>query len=96
LTCAFPPTRPIHFFIPKARLASLLLTCLNAFGRSTLGIDLNVWLACRVFSLTDPFALTCSTLYAPHGPFPEKAADNVTVQVFRKECPRELKKAALA
>ena len=72
------------------------LNCLHALRRSTLGLDLYLWLTYRTFSLTQPLALAWKQLYIQHGPFPEKAGDNVTVQAFRKKCLRELKKIKLA
>ena len=72
------------------------LNCLHALRRSSLGLDLYLWLTYRTFSLTQPLALTWKQLYIQHGPFPEKAGDNVTVQNFRKKCLRELKKIKLA
>ena len=72
------------------------LNCLHALRRSTLGLDLYLWLTYRTFSLTDPLPLTWKDLYKQLGPFPEKAEDSVTVQAFRKKCLRELTKIKLA
>ena len=72
------------------------INCLQALRKSSLGLDLYLWLTYRTFSLREPLSLTWKQLYVQHGPFPEKAGDNVTVQAFRKKCLRELKKIQLA
>ena len=66
------------------QLIPIDLNCLQALRRSTLGLDLHLWLTYRIFSLTQLLAWTSKQIYAQYVPFPEKAGDNVTVQAFRK------------
>ena len=68
------------------------LNCLHVLRRSALGLHLYLWLSCRTFSLTHPFALTWKPVYARHRIFPEEAGDDLTVRNFCKKCLRELKK----
>ena len=69
---------------------------LKALKRSSLGLDLYLWLTYRTFSLKRPMQLSWRRLYRQFGADPAKADDNVTVQAFRKECLRELKKIKTA
>ena len=68
------------------------LNCLHVLSRSALGLHLYLWLTCRTFSLTHPFALTWKPVYAQHRFFPEEAGDDLTVRNFCRKCLRELKK----
>ena len=68
------------------------MNILRALKRSSLGLDLYLWLIYRTFSLRHPVQLAWRRLYRQFGADPAKADDNVTVQAFRKECLRELKK----
>ena len=72
------------------------LNTLTALKRSPLGLDLYLWLTYRMFSLRAPLQLTWPRLYRQFGVDPTKANDNLTVQHFRKECLRELKKIKIA
>ena len=72
------------------------LNCLHALRRSTMDLDLCLWFTCLTFSFADPLALIWGQVYTQHGPFPDKAGDDLTVQNFRKKCLRELKKIKLA
>ena len=74
----------------------LNLNTLNALKRSPLGLDLYLWAVYRIFSLTRAMRLSWPTLYRQFGVDLSRANDNVTVQRFRKDCLRELKKIKLA
>ena len=68
------------------------MNILTALKRSPLGLDLYLWLTYRNFALTSPLRLAWTSLYRQFGSDPAKAVDNITVQNFRKDCLRELKK----
>ena len=72
------------------------MNALKALKRSPLGLDLYMWAVYRTFSLNRPMRLSWPQLYRQFGADPSKASDNVTVQRFRKDCLRELKKIKLA
>ena len=72
------------------------MNTLKALKRSSLGLDLYLWVAYRTFSLKRPMRLSWVRLYRQLGADPVKARDNSTVQHFRKDCLRELKKIKLA
>ena len=72
------------------------LNTLKALKRSPLGLDLYMWTVYRTFSLDCPMRLSWRSLYRQFGANPSKASDNVTVQRFRKDCLRELKKIKTA
>ena len=72
------------------------LTTLTALKRSPLGLDLYLWLVYRTFALRAPLRLSWPTLYRQFGVDPSRANDNRTVQDFRKDCLRELKKIKTA
>ena len=72
------------------------MNTLTALKRSPLGLDLYMWAVYRTFSLKRLLRLTWPTLYRQLGVDPSRASDNVTVQRFRKDCLRELKKIKLA
>ena len=74
----------------------LNLNALNALKRSTLGLDLYLWLTYRVFTLQRPLRLSWRALYRQFGTDPAKASDKRTVDAFRTDCLRELKKIKLA
>ena len=69
---------------------------LRALKRSPLGLDLYLWAVYRTFSLAAPMALSWPMLYRQFGVEPSRADDNVTVQRFRRDCLRELKKIKTA
>ena len=72
------------------------LNILKALSRSPLGLDLYLWAVYRIFTLKRPIRLSWPRLYRQFGVDPAKADDNRTVQDFRKDCLRELKKIKLA
>ena len=72
------------------------MNILKALKRSSLGLDLYLWLTYRTFTLQRPLRLSWAGLYRQFGADPYKASDNVTVQNFRKKCLRELKKIKTA
>ena len=72
------------------------LNTLTALKRSPLGLDLYLWLTYRTFTLRAPQRLSWQQIYRQFGVDPDKASDNLTVQNFRKDCLRELKKIKLA
>ena len=80
----------IHHPVP------LDLHILKALKRSSLGLDLYLWINYRTFRLDRPLRLPWAQLYRQFGADPTKAGDNVTVQKFRKDCLRELVKIKLA
>ena len=65
---------------------------LKAMKRSSLGLDLYLWLTYRTFSLQLPMRLSWRRLYCQFGSDPAKASDTRTVDAFRTDCLRELKK----
>ncbi len=69
---------------------------LRALTRSSLGLDLYMWLAYRTFSLKAPLRLSWRQLYRQFGADPEKARDRYAVRDFRKDCLRELVKLQVA
>ena len=72
------------------------MNILKALKKSPLGLDFYMWAVYRTFSLKRPMRLSWPQLYQQFGADPSKASDNVTVQNFRKDCVRELKKIKLA
>ena len=74
----------------------LNMNALNALKRSTLGLDLYLWLTYRTFALRAPLRLPWPLLYGQFGPHPDKFSDKRTVQNFRRNVLRELKKIKLA
>ena len=72
------------------------LNILKALKRSSLGIDFYLWLTNRTFKLKRPLHLSWPRLYRQFGVDPVKAVDNRTVDNFRTDCLRELKKIKLA
>ena len=68
------------------------LHILTAMKRSTLGLDLYLWLTYRTFALKRPLRLTWPQLYRQFGVDPAKADNRRTVDNFRTDCLRELKK----
>ena len=74
----------------------LNMNTLAALKRSPLGLDFYLWLVYRTFALRAPLRLSWPTLYRQFGAEPDKAGDNRTVQAFRTDSLRELKKIKLA
>ena len=72
------------------------MNTLTALKRSTLGLDLYLWLVYRTFTLRAPLRLSWQQVYGQFGRHPDKASDKNTVQMFRRAALRELKKIKLA
>ena len=68
------------------------MNILRSLKRSALGLDLYLWLTYRTFALKRPLRLTWPLLYRQFGVDPAKSGDTNTVNNFRKDCLRELKK----
>ena len=67
---------------------------LKVLSRSPLGLDLYMWLIYRAPSLQGPIRLTWRAIYQQFGVNPR--ADKRTVDAFRTDCLRELKKLKIA
>jgi hypothetical protein len=69
---------------------------LKAMRRSSLGLDLYLWLSYKTFRLhtqgAKPERLSWHLLYKQFGSDPARAGDRVTVDNFRKDAMRELRK----
>ena len=72
------------------------MNTLKALKRSSLGLDLYLWLVYRTFALKRPLRLSWPQLYHQFGVDPAQAGDKNTVNNFRTKCLRELKKIKLA
>ncbi len=72
------------------------MNTLTALKRSPLGLDLYLWLVYRTFPLRAPVRISWKQVYRQFGVEPDKANDRVTVDNFRKDCLRELKKIKMA
>ena len=72
------------------------LNILKALKRSSLGLDLYLWLTYRTFTLKGPLRLSWVRLYRQFGAAPAKVGDKHTVDAFRTDCLRELKKIQMA
>ena len=72
------------------------LNTLTALKRSTLGLDLYLWLAYRTFALRASLRLSWRQVYRQFGADPAQAGDKNIVNAFRTKCLRELKKIKLA
>ena len=72
---------------------------LKALKRSSLGLDLYMWLSYKTFTLyrqgKKPERLAWDQLYRQFGSDPFLAADKITVQNFRKDVLREIAKLKL-
>ena len=71
------------------------MNVLKAMKRSSLGLDLYLWLTYRLFTLDRPLRLTWKQLYRQFGANPA-ATDKVTVLAFRRKILRELGKLKTA
>ena len=78
------------------RPVPLNMNALAALKRSPLGLDFYLWLVYRTFALRAPLRLSWPTLYSQFGADPNKADNRRTVDDFRKDSLRELKKIKLA
>ena len=72
------------------------MNILKALKRSSLGLDLYLWLTYRTFTLTRPMRLSWRQIYRQFGVNPAKENDKVTVQAFRRKVLRELVKIKTA
>ena len=72
------------------------MNTLTALKRSTLGLDLYLWLVYRTFTLQNSLCLPWPHLYRQFGADPAKANNKRTVDNFRTDCLRELKKIKTA
>ena len=72
------------------------LNTLTSLKRSSLGLDLYLWLTYRIFTLTSPQRLTWRQVYRQFGVDPSKASDKFTVRNFRSKVLRELNKIKIA
>ena len=72
------------------------MNILKALRRSSLGIDLYLWVTYRTFSLQRPLRLSWRQLYRQFGADPAKENDKFIVNAFRTDCLRELKKIKTA
>ena len=72
------------------------MNTLTALKRSSLGLDLYLWLVYRTFALKRPLRLSWRQVYRQFGVDPAKADDKRTVDNFRTKCLRELRKIKLA
>ena len=72
------------------------MNVLNSLKRSSLGLDLYLWLLYRTFALDRHLKLSWRQLYRQFGADPDHAADKLIVNAFRTDCLREMKKIHLA
>ena len=72
------------------------MNTLTALKRSSLGLDLYLWLVYRTFPLRAPQRITWRQVYRQFGVDPARASDRVTIRNFQREVLRELKKIKLA
>ena len=72
------------------------MNILKALKRSSLGLDLYLWLTYRTFALAQPMRLSWRHLYRQFGVDSAKANDKITVQAFRRKALREMVKIKTA
>ena len=72
------------------------MNILKALKRSSLGLDLYLWVTYRTFPLQTPLRLSWRQVYRQFGAHPANASDRVTVRNFQRKVLRELKKIKLA
>ena len=72
------------------------MNTLTAMKRSSLGLDLYLWLVYRTFPLRAPLRLLWRQVYQQFGVDPARASDRVTVRNFQRKVLRELKKIKMA
>ena len=68
------------------------MNILRSLKRSPLGLDLYLWLTYRTFALKRPLQLSWRQLYRQFGVDAANAGNKSTVNRFRSDCLRELKK----
>ena len=78
------------------RPVPLDMNTLKGLKRSSLGLDLYMWLTYRTFTLRAPLRITWRQLYRQFGAAPANAVSKNTVQMFRRKVLRELEKIKLA
>ena len=78
------------------RPVPLDMNTLKALKRSSLGLDLYLWVAYRTFTLNRPLRLSWQQVYRQFGSDQAQAGDKNIVNDFRTKCLRELKKIKLA
>ena len=74
----------------------LNMNTLKALKRCSLGLDLYLWLTYRTFALRAPLRLTWKQLYCQLAAQPDNAHNKKTIQNFRVQALRELKKIKLS
>ena len=74
----------------------LNMNILKALKRSSLGLDLYLWLTYRAFTLRRPMRLSWARLYRQFGVNPVQPVGPRNVDYFRTDCLRELEKIKLA
>ena len=72
------------------------MNVLSALKRSSLGLDLYLWLLYRTFALQEPLRLSWRQLHRQFGAEPDQPANKLVVNAFRTDCLRELRKIHLA
>ena len=72
------------------------INTLTALKRSSLGLDLYLWLVYRTFPLRAPLRISWRQVYRQFGVDPARASDRVTVRNFQRKVLRELKKIKMA
>ena len=72
------------------------MNILTALKRCSLGLDLYLWLVYRSFALRAPLRLTWRQLYHQFAAHPDNAHNKKTIQNFRVQVLRELKKIKMA
>ena len=72
------------------------MNAIKALKRSSLGLDLYLWLVYRTFPLREPLRLSWRQVYRQFGVNPARANDRVTVRNFQRKVLRELKKIKIA
>ena len=68
------------------------MNILKAMKRSSLGVDLYLWVAYRTFSLDKPLRLRWKRIYRQFGAAPEKVNEKRIIQNFRAKVLREIAK----
>ena len=72
------------------------MNTLKALKRSSVGLDMYLWLVYRTFSLTRPLSLSWRQIYRQFGADPANATDKFAVRGFREKALRELNKIKTA
>ena len=72
------------------------MNILKALKRSSIGLDLYLWLTYRTFTLKRPLSLSWARLYRQFWVNTAQAGGGGTINNFRTDCLRELKKIQIA